>query len=350
MKQNKTKTYTNGGSLQILKKLGIILGAVAVLIFIINFIPAKRVTENNLLLQEHEDDGVLIMAEKGGYVQNPENTRKAFDQVIKSSSYTDIVELDIRTTADGVLVIIEDETINALALKPSTEENPVEDVYVKDTNLVDLKKYNLGNNFVDVNGKKPYENITTFSAQGLSIFTFEEFLNQYKSSRTSVYYIVDFQETGDRGIEAVKKAHELLEKEEYDSIQRRTMFSTSDKELLKHISNEYSDYALSGQGKYTKALINACKLGYRQLVTPVYTSVQVNMKEKAFLGINFNLAKKSFMSKIEEKNMTLIFVNVSTEEEVRILYEMNAHVIGTGNPKFVDSIFTKIQKEEKENA
>ena len=39
-----------------------------------------------------------------------------------------------------------------------------------------------------------------------------------------------------------------------------------------------------------------------------------------------------------------------TEEEVRALYGIDAHVIASGNPKFVDDTIKQIQKEEKENA
>lgn len=335
MKQN--INGTSYGVLQIIKKIGIILGAVVIVFLSLNFIPAKKATESNVIL---EKENILIMAEKGGYALNPANTRKAFDRVIKSNSDSDIVELDVRTSKDGILMIWEDATINAAALKEDAEE-----VYVSDTTAEELKKFNLGNNFVNDKGSKPYQNITSYVSQGLSMMTFEEFIYRYNSSRTSVYYMVDIQETGQRGCEAVDLAVKALSDEDYESFKKRVIFSTADLEVKNYINEKYSEFMVCGKGEYVKKLVNVSKLGYQFLHNADYELVQVGMETKGLFGINFNLVKKSFLRKTEARNIATIYTNITTEEEVKALYELGAHVIATPDPIAIDDIINALDKE-----
>ncbi len=349
--ENKNVTVaTKSNAIEILKKAGYVLIIVAAVLLLLNFIPSRKVTDSNFILQAHEKSGVLVMAEKGAYLQYPANTKKGFDQIIRYTSYTDIVEFDVRTSKDGHIVIFEHETINSAALADGAEP-----VYVSETNLTELKNYNLGRNFVNSDGVKPFETTMSFKTQGLSMLTLEEFLDTYNGSRTSVYYIIDIKETGDQGKAAVDKVVELINKEDYDKYDNRIMLSSEDVAIKNYISElaskEENKFATCGNGDaYTRILVNALKLGYRQLHTPNYETVQVSMKENFMLGINFNTAKKGFIQRIEEKNMAVIYTGVTTEAEVRALYGIDAHVIASGNPKFVDDTIKQIQKEEKENA
>lgn len=332
----------------VLKKLSIVLVVIFVLLVAVNFIPSKKVTDKNVLLEAYAKNGILVMAEKGGYVQNPANTRKAFDAIIQTSSgyYVDIVELDVRTSKDGVLVIIEDESIN----KAAGLAEDAEEIKVSEHTYQELKKYNLGASFVNLNGDKPYESSTNFSNQGLAMISFEDFLTRYQSNRYTtsnrVYYVVDFQETGEAGQAAVKKAVDLLELEKYNNYDERVFFSTTDKALLNHIDDNYGKYLTVGAGNYTRPLVSALKFGYRQLVTPKYEIVQMNIKEEGLLGIKWNVAKRSFMNKIEEKNMVIIYTGITTEAEIKKLYGFEAHVISSGYPKLIDTTIKAIESEE----
>ena len=52
---------------------------------------------------------VLVMAHRGGAGLAPENTMPAFRQAVEMG--VDVLELDVRATADGVLVVIHDATV-----------------------------------------------------------------------------------------------------------------------------------------------------------------------------------------------------------------------------------------------
>ena len=191
------------------KLVKVLLGIVIVLgLFwtVINIIPPYKVIENNPF---RKGETTLISAHRGGSILNPENTEKAFDYVILETTYTDIVEIDIRTTKDGEFVIIHDETINRTGIK----DEAVEAVKINDTDYKDLLNYNLGVNFVDSKGDKPYENYDLYQAKssGLTIMTLEEFLIKYNNVRDFKLYL-EIKEDKEIGINAVKEALKLLEK------------------------------------------------------------------------------------------------------------------------------------------
>ena len=56
-----------------------------------------------------DQEGVLVMAHRGGRGLWPENTLYAFEQAVALG--VDVLEMDLHSTADGVLVLIHDKTV-----------------------------------------------------------------------------------------------------------------------------------------------------------------------------------------------------------------------------------------------
>ena len=57
-----------------------------------------------------QDDGVLVMAHRGGRRLWPENTLYAFERAVDLG--VDVLEMDLHTTADGAIVVIHDDTVD----------------------------------------------------------------------------------------------------------------------------------------------------------------------------------------------------------------------------------------------
>ena len=100
-----------------------------------------------------------------------------------------------------------------------------------------------------------------------------------------------------------------------------------------------------GEGNYIKGLVTISKLGYQFLCPADYELVRVDMVQKGLLGLNHNLAKKGFLRKVEARNMVAIYNNITSEEDVKTLYAIGAHVIGTPNPEAVENVIKKLDKE-----
>lgn len=61
-------------------------------------------------LMARSPDRTFVQAHRGNHEAVPENSLRAIDEAIRSGA--DIVELDVRRTRDGVLVVLHDRTIN----------------------------------------------------------------------------------------------------------------------------------------------------------------------------------------------------------------------------------------------
>ncbi|MDX1995402.1 MAG: glycerophosphodiester phosphodiesterase [bacterium] len=59
---------------------------------------------------EHEHDGPLVIAHQGGEGLRPSNTMIAFEHAVELG--VDVLELDIHSTSDGVIVVIHDDTVD----------------------------------------------------------------------------------------------------------------------------------------------------------------------------------------------------------------------------------------------
>ena len=89
---------------------------------------------------------VEIVAHRGGYQLYPENTLAAFQAC---SGLVDRIELDVRTTADGELVVMHDETVNrtTVGYQAITNESGYALTNVVDLTLAQLKTLDAGSKF-----------------------------------------------------------------------------------------------------------------------------------------------------------------------------------------------------------
>lgn len=90
---------------------------------------------NSLLAQlPHAKNGFIVIAHRGSHNDVPENTREAIKRAIKNGA--DYVEIDLRTTKDGYLVLLHDETVDRMTDGSGK---------IKDLTLDEVKKLNVQN-------------------------------------------------------------------------------------------------------------------------------------------------------------------------------------------------------------
>ena len=135
---------------KVLLIIGIVLVSIGTVWMIISFIPPKAAVSGTNPWRK--TDKTLISAHRGGANLNPENTEMAFDYVINETTYTDIVEIDIRVTKDNELVIIHDDSINRTGIKGEVDNDNL--LLINDLTYDELVQYNLGVNFENVKKKQ----------------------------------------------------------------------------------------------------------------------------------------------------------------------------------------------------
>jgi len=108
-----------------------LLGLVALLIviYVVLALLAKPIPDHPFF----DQDGVLVMAHRGGRGLWPENTLYAFERAVELG--VDVLEMDIHSTQDGAFVVMHDSTVD----RTTNGSGPIQDF-----TLVELKDLDAG--------------------------------------------------------------------------------------------------------------------------------------------------------------------------------------------------------------
>jgi glycerophosphoryl diester phosphodiesterase len=110
-----------------------------------------------------EKEGVLVIAHQGGRGLWPDNTIYAFEQAVAMG--VDVLEMDVHTTADGVMVTMHDETVE----RTTNGSGPIHSY-----TLAELKQLDAGYNWTDDDGATyPYR------GQGITVPTMKEIFTAF---------------------------------------------------------------------------------------------------------------------------------------------------------------------------
>ena len=112
----------------------------------------------------------IFGAHRGGARLAPENTLEAFeDAVVRWGA--DMLEMDVRLTADGVVVVIHDATLD----RTTDGTGPVSAL-----SLAELRERDAGARFLDLDGQ------ASFAGRGVRVPTFDQVLEAFPHTRLNV--------------------------------------------------------------------------------------------------------------------------------------------------------------------
>ena len=310
-----------------LKKLGIVLLSIVVVIslffLVVNLIPAPKVESTPFTKTTH----TLISAHRGGAELNPENTEMAFDHVILETSYCDAVEIDIKLTKDGRIVIVHDDTINAYAL-----DSDAEPVSIIEHTYDELSQYNLGYNFYDREGNRPYENLSLLEAKdlGLTIMTLDDFLDKYMEAREFLFYL-EIKEKGDISIELSKKIIEMLNQDKYLWWKERTMLISISDAAIDYIANNAPDFYTGAVGYKIAGSIATSLFMVDAFFKPNFHCVQTALTN-SIGSITIDCSTKRFIKSAHKHNQSVCYWGVNDVDAMKRLVENGADAITTDAP------------------
>jgi glycerophosphoryl diester phosphodiesterase len=318
---------------KLLKVLLIILASLGIFWGVVNIIPPHKVVEENTW---RKTDDVLISAHRGGAELNPENTKMAFDYVIKETSYCDIIEIDIWKTSDDVIVITHDATLNRVACIP--EETPIN---IEESTYSELSQYNLGKYFEDRNGDKPYENISLDEAKelGLTIMTLKEFFTEYQKVRDFRIFI-EIKTKDDSCKELVDDIEAMVATEEFSWWNDRYMYISFNSGVYKYTLEKYPNRYVAGMGFGMATQLAGAKLCLDPLFRTKYHSIQTSMITKVG-PIGINCATKRFVNAAHRRNQTVVYWTINDVDDMQHLINIGADIITTNAP---DKLATLIGK------
>ena len=307
--------------------LQIILGIISfifIFFLIVNVIPFSKNGNKEAWLK---DDNVKICAHRGGSELNPENTEKAFDYVIIETDFVDIVEMDVRLTKDEIIVMCHDSTVNDFALDEDSS-----DIRISEFSFEELRKYNMGKNFVDREGNKPYYDLkdNEIVENGLSIMSVDNFLNKYKEVRDFLV-VVDLKDSFEGNQKIVTMINNMITSNELSWWTNRLLFISFDDKTVDFISEKFPHLYVGALGNkaayevaFQKLLLSAFyKVNYDALVIPYDFDI---------FGINISCSTKSISKMAKKRNQILSYYTINDVEEMKKLIEIDADIITTDAP------------------
>ena len=261
----------------------------------------------------------LIFAHRGSSHLFPENTELAFLKSFEMG--VDAFETDIRLTKDGKIVTQHNEDI---------DETTDGTGNVIDYTYDELKEFNFGYKFKDINGDSPYvEN----RVQGLYPMEVSKLFEKFGDK---VVYSIDVKDEGEIGLKSAELLYKFVK--EYN-LEKNVIFSSFSEENLKHLRKiSHGEIIISGSMKKTTNVVLSSYFGFDSFKKFNTNAMMIPRFEK------LPLDTKYLIYKIHEHNMAVCYWTINTEKDMRKLINKKVDGIITDR---VD-LLLKI-KEEKSN-
>lgn len=238
----------------------------------------------------------LVFAHRGSSNLFPENTELAF--VNSFAMGVDAFETDIRLTKDGKIITQHNEDI---------DETTDGTGKVIDYTYDEIKEFNFGYRFKDINGNVPYvEN----RVDGLYPMEVSNFFRKFGDN---VVYSIDIKDDGENGIKSAELLYKFVK--EY-KLEKNVIFSSFNEENLKHLRKiSHGEIIISGSMEKTKEVVYSSYFGYDGFKKFYTHAMMIPRFEK------LPLDTKYLIYKIHRHNMAVCYWTIDTEEEMRMLID-----------------------------
>lgn len=179
----------------------------------------------------------MIAAHRGGRSLFPQGTMMAFEGCVNSQTFeTDIIEFDVRLTADDKLIILHDETLdevtNAIEYFGKTENYP------EDYTYEEISELNFGEYFKDKNGDTPYKGLRGDDIpDNLRAATAKDALT-YLENNGEFNYSIEIKCSGESGIRAADILYDLLTEM---NLLDKTIVASFNKDVILYLEENYPD-------------------------------------------------------------------------------------------------------------
>lgn len=241
----------------------------------------------------------LVYAHRGGAALAPENTIAAFDNGMKLGA--DGLELDVRLSSDGVVVVHHDATLE----RTTDGRGPVSALTAEE-----LARLDAGHKFVDGAGRFP------FRGKGIGVPRLEEVVTRYPGARLIVEMKDDSEALADGVVEILRKAG-ALDRAIISSFHQRPVFHA------RRICPEARTGAASGEVR--RALYGAwCGLSPRK---PAYVGFQVPERTGAL-----RIISPRFVRAVSKAGLSIAVWTVNDEADMRRLWDWGVEGLITDRP------------------
>jgi glycerophosphoryl diester phosphodiesterase len=243
----------------------------------------------------------LVMAHQGGADLAPSNTMAAFRNAAQMG--VDVLELDVHTTKDGVVVVIHDATVDRTTNGTGR---------VHDLALSDLQKLDAGYQFSTDNGQT-----FPFRGQGVTIPTLQEVLAAFPALRINI---------------EIKQADPPMEQAVADLIQQagaqaRVLVVASNSDVIERFRALMPEVATGASESEVRSFFYAQTLRVSALYRPTADALQVPEN----FG-NIQVLSPHFVQAAHARDVAVHAWTINDVESMRRLLDMGIDGIITDRP------------------
>lgn len=317
----------------------------SILLFIVlflgicNIIPPKKAVKENPFIT----DGLpMLCAHRGGAQTSPENTIKAYKNVVNEYQ-ADILETDLWLTSDNEVVLNHDSTINRTS---DVEEvtGSSEKYYISDHSLKELKQFNFGYKF-EINGIRPYENLINetnkenreaiIQENELSIVTLDELFKCFYETNKEMLFIVEIKNSGEKGYKIADKIAELLNNK-YPDYKNRIVVGTFNNEVEEYLKNNHPQIL---RGASPSAVIKF--VATQVLKVNIFENQTIACLQLPLEEYGIPLTWDTYIKRAHRKNIAVQYWTINDAETMRMLIEKGVDAIMTDNPALLRQILNE---------
>lgn len=242
----------------------------------------------------------LVIAHRGGAGLAPENTLSAFGRAVDLG--VDVIELDVRSTSDGELIVIHD------ALVDRTTDGRGQ---IVEMTLAEAKKLNAGYNWSSDGGQTfPYRE------KGVSIPTLREVFTAFPKVKFNI-------EHKNQTPSFVKPLCSLIRE---FKLGESVVVGSFNQAILDDFRRECAEVATSASPSEVSKFLAMYKTGVSEAYSPLMQALQV--PENAGLQI----LSKEFVEAAHERKLKVHVWTVNETEDMKRLLEMGVDGIMTDYP------------------
>ena len=265
-----------------------------------------------------------LIAHRFGAGIAPEESLLAARNCIENENISmDILEFDLRMTADGHAVVFHDitldETTDAVAVFGG------EEILVSEKTLEELRTLNMGAMFTDADGNQPYTSLTEVPEE-LRIATLSEMLD-FLAANGITRLSIEAKDKGELGMKAMDILYtELSTRNLLDSV----VVSTFKSDVSAYITEKYPDMIRSNTDAEAITFYLAAITGSKNYEPPC-SVFQLPFTDKYLnMGVNFGTAQ--VINFAHSHNIAIHYWVVDDPERMTYLESIGADGIMTDYP------------------
>lgn len=278
-----------------------------------------------------------ISAHRSGAGDFPEETLAAFRGCAENPDFqVDYFEFDLHMTADDILVLSHDSTLDRVS--DAAAVFGAENVLVRDKTLAELKQLNMAAQFVSGAGEAPYADLHGDAVPDeLRILSLDEVLD-YLTAAGDYHYIIEIKDGGEVGLAAADQLYATLQAR---GLLDRVIVGSFRDEVASYITANYPDMHRSASPEEVVQFYFAALTGKRDF-TCSYDVLQLPFGD-AESSFGINLGTATVINFAHANDLAIQYWTVNSEKDMTYLASIGADALITDYPDRAAGVLERLQ-------